>query len=51
MRRPVYGTRRPNDMCFYPRSGKVLLRGLGLTVRLGEPVDYWDGEENGEVEL
>jgi uncharacterized cupin superfamily protein len=23
----------PNDMVFYPRSGKVLLRGLGITIR------------------
>ena len=41
----LYGTRDANDMCFYPRSGKVMLRGLGLTVRLGEPLDYWDGED------
>ncbi|HUZ85073.1 MAG TPA: cupin domain-containing protein [Gaiellales bacterium] len=25
----MYGTRDPNDICFYPRSGKVLLRGVG----------------------
>jgi uncharacterized cupin superfamily protein len=41
----MYGNRDPNDMCFYPRSGKVLFRGLGLAVRLGEPLDYWDGED------
>jgi uncharacterized cupin superfamily protein len=31
----------PNDMCFYPRSGKVLLRGLGITI-LPQQVGYWD---------
>ena len=41
----MYGTRDPSDLCFYPRSGKVMFRGLGLVVRLGEPVDYWDGED------
>ncbi len=41
----MYGTRDPNDMCYYPRSGKVFFIGLGLTARLGEPVDYWEGED------
>jgi uncharacterized cupin superfamily protein len=41
----MYGTRDPNDICFYPRSGKVFFRGLGLVTRLGEPADYWDGED------
>jgi uncharacterized cupin superfamily protein len=41
----MYGTRDPNDMCYYPRSGKVYFIGLGLTARLGEPVDDWDGED------
>jgi uncharacterized cupin superfamily protein len=40
----MYGTRDPRDICFYPRSNKVYFTGLGLTVRLGESVDYWDGE-------
>jgi uncharacterized cupin superfamily protein len=40
----MYGTRDPNDICFYPRSGKVMLRGVGLVGRI-EPLDYWDGEE------
>jgi uncharacterized cupin superfamily protein len=39
----VYGTRRPNDMCFYPRSNKVSWRGLGVIGRI-EHVPYWDGE-------
>ncbi|HET7137867.1 MAG TPA: cupin domain-containing protein [Gaiellaceae bacterium] len=39
----VYGTRRPNDMCFYPRSNKISWRGLGVIGRI-EHVPYWDGE-------
>jgi uncharacterized cupin superfamily protein len=41
----MYGTRDPSDICFYPRSGKVYFIGLGLITRLGEPLDYWDGED------
>jgi uncharacterized cupin superfamily protein len=41
----MYGTREPNDICYYPRSGKVYFIGLGVIARLGERVDYWDGEE------
>ena len=40
----AYGTRDPNDIAFYPRSGKVMLRGVGLVGRL-ERLDYWDGED------
>jgi uncharacterized cupin superfamily protein len=40
----VYGTREPNDICFYPRSGKVNIRGVGVIGRI-EQVDYWDGED------
>jgi uncharacterized cupin superfamily protein len=40
----AYGTREPNDICFYPRSGKVSLRGVGVMGRI-EPLGYWDGEE------
>jgi uncharacterized cupin superfamily protein len=39
----VYGTREPNDMCYYPRSNKVFLRGLGVIARV-EQLDYDDGE-------
>jgi len=39
----VYGTRRPNDVCHYPRSNKIYWRGLGLIARL-EPLAYDDGE-------
>jgi uncharacterized cupin superfamily protein len=39
----VYGTRKPNDMCFYPRSNKISWRGLGVVARV-EPLAYMDGE-------
>jgi uncharacterized cupin superfamily protein len=39
----AYGTREPNDACYYPRSNKIFWRGLGLVARL-EPLDYHDGE-------
>ncbi len=41
----MYGTRDPNDICYYPRSGKVYFTGLGVVARLGESSDYWDGED------
>jgi uncharacterized cupin superfamily protein len=41
----IYGTRRPNDMAYYPRSRKIFWRGLGLIGRI-EHVAYWDGEPN-----
>jgi uncharacterized cupin superfamily protein len=39
----VYGTRDPNDMCWYPRSRKIFWRGLGVIGRI-EVLDYYDGE-------
>jgi uncharacterized cupin superfamily protein len=39
----AYGTRDPNDVCFYPRSNKIFFRGVGLIARL-EDLDYFDGE-------
>jgi uncharacterized cupin superfamily protein len=39
----VYGTREPNDICFYPRSNKIGFRGVGVLGRI-ESLDYWDGE-------
>ena len=39
----IYGTRKPNDMCFYPRSNKISWRGLGVIARV-EPLGYGDGE-------
>jgi uncharacterized cupin superfamily protein len=40
----AYGTREPNDICYYPRSGKVYLVGVGVVGRI-EPVDFWEGED------
>ena len=41
----MYGTREASDLCYYPRSGKVYFIGLELVARVGEPLDYWDGED------
>ena len=40
----AYSTREPNDITYYPKSGKIFLRGVGVIGRL-EPLDYWHGEE------
>lgn len=40
----AYGTREPNDITYYPRSGKVSLRGVGVIGRI-EQLGYWDGED------
>jgi len=40
----AWGTRDPNDVCFYPRSNKVYWRGVGVIGRI-EHLDYWEGEE------
>ena len=42
----VYGTRDPNDICYYPRSNKIAWRGVGVLGRI-ENLDYWDGEPGG----
>jgi uncharacterized cupin superfamily protein len=39
----IYGTRRSNDMAWFPRSSKVYWRGLGVIGRI-ESLDYDDGE-------
>ncbi|HEU4979450.1 MAG TPA: cupin domain-containing protein [Solirubrobacteraceae bacterium] len=39
----AFGTREPDDICFYPRSQKVSLRGVRAIFRV-QRVDYWDGE-------
>jgi hypothetical protein len=36
--------RDPADVCYYPRSGKIAFRGVGLVGRI-ERLDYWDGED------
>ena len=30
----AYGTRKPSDICYYPRSNKIYFRGVGLIARL-----------------
>lgn len=40
----AYGERKPYDVTYYPRSGKVSFGGLGAMM-LVQPVGYWDGEE------
>jgi uncharacterized cupin superfamily protein len=40
----AYGTRDPNDIVFYPRSGKISFRGVGVIGRV-EQLDYWVGED------
>jgi uncharacterized cupin superfamily protein len=39
----AYGTREPNDIAYFPRSGKIYFRGVGVIGRL-ELLDYWDSE-------
>jgi len=39
----AWGTNDPRDLCWYPRSRKVLITGLNLVFR-PEPLDFWDGE-------
>ena len=40
----AYGARDPRDVTYYPRSGKLNIRGVGLIGRL-DVLDYWDGED------
>jgi uncharacterized cupin superfamily protein len=40
----AYGTREPNDICYYPRSRKIFWRGVGLVGRV-EHLDYWIDED------
>src|SRR6188508_1988510 len=39
----TYGTREPNDICYYPRSQKIGFWGVDVIARV-ESLDYWDGE-------
>jgi uncharacterized cupin superfamily protein len=39
----AFGTREPNDIVFFPRSGKVALRGIKARFFVTQ-VEYWDGE-------
>lgn len=40
----AYGQRDPRDVCWYPRSRKIRIRGLGGFGFRVEPLEYWDGE-------
>lgn len=40
----AYGTKEPNDICYYPRSNKIAFRGVRVIGRI-EKLDYWDGED------
>jgi len=40
----AYGSREHADLCYFPRSGKIALRGLGMVARV-QTVDYWEGED------
>jgi uncharacterized cupin superfamily protein len=45
----VIGDNDPNEVCVYPDSGKIMLRGFQRTVALlGAERDYWDGEKTDE---
>jgi uncharacterized cupin superfamily protein len=37
----IFSDLHPNDMCLYPETGKVLLRGLGVVFR-PEQVPFWE---------
>ena len=39
----AFSTRDPNDITFFPRSGKVALRGIKARFFV-QQVEYWDGE-------
>jgi len=39
-----YSDHHPSDACFYPRSQKIAMSGLGVRFRVTN-VDYFDGEE------
>ena len=39
----AYGTREPDDLCWYPDSQKIMFGGLDVIARV-QPLDYWDGE-------
>lgn len=41
----AYSNRDHADVCWYPRSRKIGVRGIGITFRVEPIEDYWDGEE------
>lgn len=40
----AYGTRDPDEQCWYPDSRKIGSRALNIIYRV-EPTGYWDGED------
>jgi uncharacterized cupin superfamily protein len=45
----MIGDRAKDEVCVYPDSGKIMIDNLDrLILRLGESVDYWDGEKKDE---
>jgi uncharacterized cupin superfamily protein len=40
----AYGTREPDDICWYPDSKKLFFGGVDVIARV-QPLDYWDGEQ------
>jgi uncharacterized cupin superfamily protein len=45
----MIGDNEPADVCVYPDSGKILIRGLdGAILRDGPRIEYWDGERADE---
>ena len=40
----AFSTREANDIVYYPRSGKISFRGVGVIGRL-QQLDYWEGED------
>lgn len=45
----IIGDRNPNEVCVYPDSNKVLIRGFNRKIiRDGAQLDYWDSEKADE---
>lgn len=45
----IIGDSEPNDVCVYPDSRKISIRGFDRAIlRDGERLDYWDGERADE---
>jgi uncharacterized cupin superfamily protein len=40
----AYGRPDTRDIVYYPRSNKILFKGVGVMGRI-ERLDYWDGED------
>lgn len=43
----VIGEREPNEVCVYPDSNKIMVRGIGEIYDKAAVRGYWDGEETG----